>query len=143
MYPRYVMLSWLTRRRQHPGAAAMAQAALDGDDTARQIFFRDILAEEEWHINSIQPGDKVFVKTCTHFYIGCIEKNDATVLVLAKGNCWVPQVGRLYKALESGKCDEIEVLPCRTHIAVGSVVAIYDWDHPVPTEHTTPDRADN
>lgn len=138
MYREFILFEWATEKS--PPAADVAMHALEGDNVATNIFFTDILSEENYKVTSIEKGKKYFFKTCTHFYIGEVEHSDATVIVLKGGNCWVPQVGRLYIALTEGRCDEVEKLPCRTHIVAGALVAVYDWDHPIPASTTTPEN---
>lgn len=141
MQQTHTMQSWLTGDRANTPGAALARAGLAGDGLAKQIFFTDILAEADYLMTSVKVGDVIFVWTCTHFYIGEVEFVDATVIVLKKGACWVPQVGRLYRAFETGTPEEVEPLNVRVHVVASSVVVVYDWPFPIPTQPTTP--ADN
>lgn len=78
-------------------------------------------------------GEAVFVRTVTHHHTGRLVAVDARWLTLDDA-AWIADDGRFADALRDGTLSEIEPFPGRAWVAVGSVIDVTRWDHPLPRE---------
>jgi hypothetical protein len=83
-------------------------------------------------------GEKVFVRTVTHYLTGrltttCRAEDRFIYLVDA---AWIADTGRYGDFLATGKASEVEPVPAGMEVAVnlGSIIDIYDWPHDLPRE---------
>lgn len=81
----------------------------------------------------LQAGEKVFIRTVTHYYTGCVVavSNDE---VLLKDAAWVAATGRWAQALTEGTLDEVEPYPGKVSVCRGAMVDVAQWMHDLPTE---------
>jgi len=82
---------------------------------------------------TIKPGEKVFVRTVTHYYVGEVVGVDERWLALTK-TAWVADTGRWSEALASGTLNEVEPYPDADVVLVslGAVVDIAPWHGALP-----------
>lgn len=78
-------------------------------------------------------GQKVLIRTVTHYYTGEIVAVLPDGLQL-KDAAWIPDTGRFGEALKSGKFAEVEPYPGLVEIYTGGSVDICPWPHPLPKE---------
>ncbi len=78
-------------------------------------------------------GDKVFVRTVTHYYTGRIIQSPDDKFIALADAAWIADTGRFHQALSTGKLAEIEPFPAGVLIAVGAVVDISPWNHELPS----------
>jgi hypothetical protein len=76
-------------------------------------------------------GQNVLVRTVTHYYTGELDGTEDGFLVL-KDAAWIADTGRFSKALLTGELDEVEPYPGGCLVAIGAVVDISPWNHPLP-----------
>lgn len=85
----------------------------------------------------LNPGQKVFIRTVTHYYTGEVvsahaaEQGIGGWLELREAS-WVADTGHFGQAMANGKFAEVEAYPegMRVIVNLGAVVDICDW-----TEH--------
>ena len=80
------------------------------------------------------PATKVIIRTVTHYYIGELTDETPTWITLTQCS-WIADTGRWHIALRDGALNEIEPYPPTDHvrIAVGAIVDLAPWNHPLPT----------
>ena len=81
----------------------------------------------------MRKGDAVFIRTVTHYYVGRVVTVNKLFVTL-KDASWVADTGRWYQALKYGTLNEIEPFIDPVDIAIGSIVDVTKWRHPLPTE---------
>lgn len=84
--------------------------------------------------NSIlTPGGAIFVRTVAHNYTGRVVSVDEKFLHLSDA-AWIADSGRWAAALATGALNEVEPFPGEVLVAIGAVVDISPWNHPLPRE---------
>lgn len=98
----------------------------------------DFVQEEDYPM-LVDVGEKVLIRTVTHYYTG--EVTEVTPFrIRLKDACWIPDTGRLSTALKNGELSEIEPYPNSKKagygvtVAVSACVDICPWDHALPRE---------
>jgi hypothetical protein len=82
----------------------------------------------------LRVGNKVLIRTVTHYEVGQIAEVSPTGIVLT-GASWVADTGSLSQALQTGALNEVEVYPDGiAYVAQGAIVDVLNWAHALPTE---------
>jgi len=79
-------------------------------------------------------GQKVIVRTVTHFHIGTLVAIEGQWLMLDDA-LWVANTGRWHQALEEGKVEEADPFPGRVWVNAYGVIDITPWPHDVSREN--------
>lgn len=82
-------------------------------------------------------GDKLLIRTCTHYYLGRVEEITGDFLKLVEAS-WVQDTGRFYDVLKDGIVESrhSEIEPCPEYIFVNTtaIVDASPWRHELPKE---------
>jgi hypothetical protein len=78
-------------------------------------------------------GQNVFVRTVTHHYTGKLVAADEKWLRLEDA-AWIADDGRFADCLQGGKPVEVEPYPGEALVAIGAVIDVSVWSHPLPRE---------
>jgi|SRR5882762_5824004 len=78
----------------------------------------------------VQIGEKYFIRTVTHYVVGKLDDIKGNFLVFSNAS-WIPDTGRFSDFLKTGEANEIEPVKGLYRVAVGSIVDIFDWSHPL------------
>jgi len=78
-------------------------------------------------------GEKVFIRTVTHYYVGLVEAVTATTVMLSNAS-WVADTGRFNGMLTTGEINELEPFVFPVHVARGAIVDHTSWPHDLPRE---------
>lgn len=84
-----------------------------------------------WH--SYKIGECYFIRTLSNYYTGRLESITETDLVLSDA-AWIPDTGRFFDFLKTGKPTECEPYPDGVAINRGVVVDFSVWPHPLLRE---------
>ena len=84
-------------------------------------------------MNPIKVGNKVFIRTVTHYYTGQIVEVSDSEIVLDDA-AWIADTGRWGWALEHGTLSEIEPFCDPVAINRASIVDMTIWRHALPRE---------
>ena len=78
-------------------------------------------------------GNKVFIRTVTHFFTGLIVALTKETISL-KDCAWIADTGRFGEALRTGNLNEIEPYPDGVIVDVsrGAVIDTSTWNHALP-----------
>jgi hypothetical protein len=76
-------------------------------------------------------GKNVFVRTVTHHHTGRLTAYDRRFLQLDDA-AWIADNGRFSEMLTTGEPNEVEPFPGRCLVAIGSLIDVCAWDHPLP-----------
>ena len=98
-----------------------------------------VLAEDEGgdtheavkNLSPLQVGNKVLIRTVTHYHTGLIIQmsNDEVVLEDA---AWIADTGRFYAALMQGELNEIEPFTAPVSVNRGAIIDVTLWPHLLP-----------
>jgi hypothetical protein len=81
-------------------------------------------------------GEKVFIRTVTHYLTGEITNISETIAGLGflelKDAAWIADTGRFMNAIENGALDEVEPVTCPVRVNIGSIIDVYEWRHELP-----------
>ena len=83
--------------------------------------------------HSLRVGDKVFIRTVTHYYTGQIKTITDSDIVLADA-AWIADTGRFSDALKTGKLNEVEPFPGSVIVCRSVIVDVCEWAHDLPRE---------
>jgi hypothetical protein len=101
------------------------------------------VSEVEVAVHSpVRKGNKVLIRTVTHYHTGIIESFSKDEIVLAQA-CWIADTGRWSHCLEQGASvfREVEPYPwseedpskrCYCTVNRGAIVDVQDWLHDLP-----------
>lgn len=78
-------------------------------------------------------GDKVFIRTVTHYQVGRVEKITGKFITLADA-AWVADCGRFMEAMRDGALSEVEPIFAPYTINTDSIVDFVEWKHDLPRE---------
>jgi hypothetical protein len=73
-------------------------------------------------------GEKVFIRTVTHYYTGKIKAIVGQWLILDEA-AWIADTGRFHDFLKDGKCNEYEGFISDVKIPLGSIIDVTEWGH--------------
>ncbi len=79
----------------------------------------------------IKVGNKVLIRTVTHYHTGKIIEINKDHLVLDKA-AWIADTGRFSNALGSGTLDEIEPFNGPVAVFIAAIIDITNWNHDLP-----------
>jgi len=79
----------------------------------------------------LRIGNKVLIRTVTHYHVGRIVLLAADEVVLEDA-AWIADTGRLHTALTMGTLDEVEPYPNLVSVGRGAIVDVTDWTHKLP-----------
>lgn len=81
----------------------------------------------------IRVGNKVMIRSVTHYYTGEIVLLTKDEIVL-KDAAWIADASRWASALKDGVLNEVEPYPEGVLVAIGrgAVVDVSDWEHALP-----------
>lgn len=80
-----------------------------------------------------EVGDRVFIRTVTHYHTGKINRIVGKFLVL-KDASWIPDTGRFMQCVETGNLSECEPVTCEVTVNTDTIVDSYPWRHPLPRD---------
>jgi hypothetical protein len=89
------------------------------------------LNEKENRTMETLIGTNVFVRTVTLYHVGRLVSADKKFLRLADAS-WVADTGRFGAALATGTLNEVERFVDDVWVALGAIVDITLWGHPLP-----------
>ena len=97
-------------------------------------FFEKAECGEEKDINTYEElvGGKFFFRTVTYHTVGEVVKIIGRFVQL-KDASWVADSGRFMNAIKDGTLDEVEPVG-EAFVNLDTVVDIFPWTHPLPTE---------
>lgn len=75
-------------------------------------------------------GDKIFIRTVTHYYLGEIEAINGDWITLKEAS-WIADTGRFHDFLKEGKCNEYEAFIDSVDIPMGSIIDVTRWNFPL------------
>ncbi|GAC1475681.1 MAG: hypothetical protein PVSMB8_00560 [Vulcanimicrobiaceae bacterium] len=78
-------------------------------------------------------GDKIFVRTVTHYQVGRVRTIGHDFFTLEEAG-WVACTKRFHETLRTGKLEEFEPADDWVMIGRGAVVDVYPWKHELPKE---------
>ena len=86
---------------------------------------------------TLAEGEKVFVRTVTHYYTGRVVAVDDRWLALTDA-AWIADTGRWSLALETGTLNEVEPYLDGDTVLVhlGAVIDVSPWHHDLPRATT-------
>lgn len=76
-------------------------------------------------------GEKVFIRTVTHYLTGQIKRVVGKFLVL-KDAAWIADSGRFMQAIEEGKLSEVEPFTSDVRVNTDTIVDCYQWLFELP-----------
>ena len=79
----------------------------------------------------VRLGEKVFIRTVTHYYTGRISLLSKDEIVLSDA-AWIACTARWADTLSTGALSEVEPFPGVVSINRGAVVDVTPWPHPLP-----------
>lgn len=91
-----------------------------------------LTTDEATSTNGPTPGipDQVLIRTVTHYHVGRVVSIDDRWIVLDEA-AWVADTGRFSAALATGSLGEVEPFAGPVWVAVGAVVDMTAWPHPL------------
>ena len=78
-------------------------------------------------------GEKVFIRTVTHYLTGQVKEIVGKFLILNEA-AWIADSGRFYDALEKGTLNEVEPIPDSVRINSDTIVDAFPWKHKLPKD---------
>lgn len=95
------------------------------------------ILEEECSTSSndlpFKVGDKVFIRTVTHYQVGRVDKITGKFITLGDA-AWVADSGRFMDAIKDGTLSEVEPIFVPYIINTDSIVDCVEWHHDLPRE---------
>lgn len=76
-------------------------------------------------------GNKVFIRTVTHYHTGKIIYIDKDVIELEDA-AWIADTGRFSDALKNAQLNEVEPFPSAVAIGRGAIVDVTLWTGELP-----------
>jgi hypothetical protein len=76
-------------------------------------------------------GESVFIRTATYHQTGRVV-GVSKLFVFLEDAAWVADSGRFSDALRTGMLSEVEPAEGIVRVALGSIVDVYEWRHPLP-----------
>jgi hypothetical protein len=81
-------------------------------------------------------GQNVLIRTVTMYATGRVAERGSHTpgFVLLRDSAWVADTGRWARALAEGEgaLDEVEPNPDKIWVALGGIIDISPWNHPLP-----------
>jgi len=79
----------------------------------------------------IKVGNKVLIRTVTHYHTGRIIEIQKDHLVLDKA-AWIADTGRFTDALDTGKLNEVEPFKSPVAVFIAAIIDVTNWSHDLP-----------
>ena len=79
----------------------------------------------------LRVGNKVLIRTVTHYHTGRIVRLTPDEVVLVDA-AWIADTDRFSVALATGVLAEVEPFPGPVSVNRGAIVDVCDWDHKLP-----------
>lgn len=76
-------------------------------------------------------GDKVAIRTVTHYQTGRISKIVGKFLILEDA-AWIADTGRFMDFVEKGTFNECEPLTCAVKVNSDTIIDSFEWRFPLP-----------
>lgn len=76
-------------------------------------------------------GKAVVIRTVTHYYTGRVLSVDGFGIQLGNA-AWIPDTGRWWNFLTSGKASEVEPYPGPVMVSLAAIVDLCEWTHELP-----------
>jgi len=76
-------------------------------------------------------GEKVFIRTATHYLTGKIKAITGKFLTLSDA-AWIADTGRFMSAIEEGKLNEVEPVTCDVRVNSDCIIDVYPWLFDLP-----------
>lgn len=76
-------------------------------------------------------GEKVAIRTVTHYLTGKITKITGKFLTLSDA-AWIADTGRFMNFIEEGKVNEVEPVTSDIRINSDTIIDCYTWRHDLP-----------
>lgn len=76
-------------------------------------------------------GEKVFIRTVTHYLTGQVKEIVGKFLILTEA-AWIADSGRFFDFLEKGIPSEVEPIPDSVRINSDTIVDAFPWNHALP-----------
>lgn len=76
-------------------------------------------------------GEKVFIRTATHYLTGRITAITGKFLTL-KDAAWIADTGRFMQAIEEGKLSKIEPVTCDVRVNTEAIIYCFNWRFDLP-----------
>ena len=92
---------------------------------------RKISKPDGTSVNPLQLGNKVLIRSVTHYYTGLIVEITKDEVVLEDA-AWIADTGRFSDALKTGKVNEVEPFPDPVCIGRGAIVDVSPWRFDLP-----------
>ena len=97
------------------------------DSAKKEVVFTPLEGE------IYQLGQKYYIRTVTHHYVGRLVQKDANDFVLEECS-WIADSGRWSNALKTGELKEVEPYPCYAIINRAAICDSSVWDHKLPRD---------
>jgi hypothetical protein len=81
----------------------------------------------------LRLGEKVFIRSVTHYYTGRIVLLTKDEIVLSDA-AWIADTGRFATSLGTGMFNEVEPFAGPVSIGRGGVIDVTGWPHALPKE---------
>jgi len=81
----------------------------------------------------LEKGQKVFIRTITHYYTGKVAEVDGQFILLEDA-AWIADTGRWSKCLATGEMSEVEPFPNEVLVSLAAIVDIAPWNHALPRD---------
>ena len=78
-------------------------------------------------------GEKVFIRTATHYLTGQIKAITGKFLTL-KDAAWIADTGRFTDCIEKGNLNEVEPVTCDVRVNSDCIIDVYQWRFDLPRE---------
>lgn len=78
-------------------------------------------------------GEKVFIRTVTHYLMGRIKAVVGGFLVLSDA-AWIADTGRFMNAMERGELREVEPVTCDVRVNTEAIIDVYEWRFDLPRD---------
>ena len=82
-------------------------------------------------VSPLQVGNKVLIRTVTHYHTGKIVEINPDHLVLEKA-AWIADTGRFSTAILTGTLNEVEPFKDPVAIFKGAIIDVTGWKHDLP-----------
>lgn len=76
-------------------------------------------------------GEKVFIRTVTHYLTGKIKAITGKFLTLSDA-AWIADTGRFMQAIEQGTLNEVEPVTCDVRVNSDCIIDVYQWLSDLP-----------
>lgn len=76
-------------------------------------------------------GEKVFIRTVTHYLTGKVKKIIGKFLILSDA-AWIADTGRFMDAIEKGELKEIEPVTSDVKVNTDTIIDAYNWYFELP-----------